>query len=171
MNCPNCGADLPEGAQFCSICQQPIAGPAGASVNDQLFNAAPTYDAAPKKKTPVVGIVIGVVAALAIAFVLVFFVLGARYNGTYMLESMSYGGMTMTASDLGMDDIGLKVSFGKCEFVGGESLGLDAYGKSKIKFTSDSVTITDSDGTEATGDFDGSSFTLEIEGVEMTFSK
>ena len=77
----------------------------------------------------------------------------------------------MTASDLGMEDIGLKVSFGKCEFVGGEALGLDEYGKSKIKFTSDSVTITDSDGTEATGDFDGSSFTLEIDDVEMTFSK
>ena len=78
MNCPNCGADLPEGTQFCSICQQPIVGSAGASVNNQLFNTAPAYDVAPKKKTPVVGIVIGVIAALAIAFVLVFFVLGSK---------------------------------------------------------------------------------------------
>lgn len=168
MNCPSCGADLPEGSAVCNVCQQPIAG--AANVNDSLFNTAPTA-VAPKKKAPVVPIVIGVVAIAVIAFLLVYFVVGARYNGTYMLESMSYSGMTLTAEDLGMEDVGLKVSFGKCEFVGGDDLGLSGYEKSKIKFTSDTVTITDGDGTEATGDFDGDSFTLDITGVEMTFSK
>lgn len=172
MNCPNCGADLPDGSTYCSICATPIQG-SQPNVSDGLFNQSSTPAAAPKKSSPV-GIIIGVVAALVVVFLLGFFVLGGRYNGTYMLDTMSMEGMTITASDLaafGADDVGIKVSFGRCSFVGGESLGLGESGKSKIKFTSDSVTITDSDGTTATGSFDGKSFTIESNGVEMTFTK
>lgn len=177
MNCPNCGADLPEQTEQCPICFTQITGAAGGSVNDALFNnASPVYQPTPKKKVPVLGIAIGVVLAAALAFVLVFFVLGGRYNGTYKFESMSTGGLTFTADDFSsygydMSDVGIKVSFGKAEWVGGDELGLGDYGKSKIKFTSDTVTITDSDGTSVTGDFDGSSFVIEVEGVSMTFSK
>lgn len=159
MNCPNCGADLPEGSSVCSVCSTPI-------------NAAPAYAAEPaKKKPPIVSIVIGVIVVLAAVFCIGFFVLGGKYNGTYYLESMSYAGETLSASDLGMDDVGLKVSFGKCEFVGADSLGLGDSGRSKIKFSGNTVTITDSDGTSISGDFDGDSFTLDASGVEMTFTK
>lgn len=172
MNCPNCGADLPDGSTYCSICATPIQGNQ-PNVSDGLFNQSSAPAATPKKSSPV-GIIIGVVAALVVVFLLGFFVLGGRYNGTYMLDTMSMEGMTISASDLaafGMSDVGIKVSFGRCSFVGGESLGLGESGKSKIKFTSDSVTITDSDGTTATGSFDGKSFTIESSGVEMTFTK
>ncbi|MGN0152444.1 MAG: hypothetical protein ACI39Q_08220 [Wujia sp.] len=174
MNCPNCGADLPEGSTFCSICQSPV-GDAQSAVNDALFNGAPVYAAEPaKKKAPVLGIVIGIVAIVAIAFLLIFFVLGGRYNGTYMLDSMSADGMTITADDLsafGMTNFGIKISFGKCEFVGGEDYGFDEAGTSKIKISGGKVTITDTDGTTATGTFDGDSFTIEESGVSMTFKK
>lgn len=172
MNCPNCGADLPDGSTYCSICATPIQGnqpnAGGAMYSQSGASAVPT-----KKSSPV-GIIIGVVAALVVVFLLGYFVLGGKYNGTYMLDTMSMEGMTFSASDLavfGMSDVGIKVSFGRCSFVGGDSLGLGDSGKSKIKFTSDSVTITDSDGTTATGSFDGKSFTIESSGVEMTFTK
>ncbi len=159
MNCPNCGADLPEGSVVCSVCAAPI-------------NAAPAYVAEPaKKKTPVVAIIIGVIVILAAVFCVGFFVLGGRHNGTYYLESMSYAGDTLSASDLGMDSVGLKVSFGRVEFVGADDLGLGDSGKSKIKFSGDTVTITDSDGTTLSGDFDGDSITLDASGVEMIFTK
>lgn len=171
MNCPNCGADLPEGSTFCSVCQAPINGAATSPVNDALFNAAPTYAAgSAKKKAPVVGIVIGVIVALAALFCIGFFVLGGKHNGTYYLESMSYFGETLSASDLGMDGVGLKVSFGKCEFVGAEDL-IGETGRSKIKFSGDEVTITDADGTTISGEVDGDSLILDASGVEMIFTK
>lgn len=158
MNCPNCGADLPEGSTVCSVCSTPI-------------NTAPAYEAAPaKKKAPVVPIVIAVVVVLA-AVLIGYFVINGKHNGTYYLESMSYAGTTMSASDLGMTDVGIKVSFGRCEFVGGDELGLGDSGRSKIKFSDGTVTITDSDGTSISGDYDGDSFTLNASGVDMTFTK
>ncbi len=169
MNCPNCGADLPEGSTFCSVCQAPING--SAPVNNAMYNAAPAYAAEPaKKKAPVVGIIIGVIVALAALFCIGFFVLGGKHNGTYYLESMSYMGETLYASDLGMEGVGLKVSFGKCEFVGAEDL-LGETGRSKIKFSGDEVTITDTDGTSITGEVDGDSLILDASGVEMIFTK
>lgn len=173
MNCPNCGADLPDGSTYCSICGAPIQGNQ-PNVGNAMFNQSGMPAAAPAKKSSPVGIIIGAVAALVIVFLLGFFVLDGKYNGTYMLESMSMQGFTITEADLdsmGASDVGIKVSFGRCSFVGGESLGLGETGKSKIKFTSDSVTITDSDGTTATGSFDGKSFTIISSGVEMTFTK
>ena len=86
-----------------------------------------------------------------ILFLLIFFVLGGRYNGTYMLDSMSADGMTITADDLsafGMTNFGIKISFGKCEFVGGEDYGFDEAGTSKIKISGGKVTITDTDGLQ-----------------------
>lgn len=93
------------------------------------------------------------------------------YDGIYYLESMSYAGEVMSASELGMEDIGLKVSYGRCEFIGGESVGLANSGSSDIIFSSDTVTIIDSDGATIYGKYDGDAIILDASGVEMIFSR
>lgn len=180
MNCPNCGAALPEGSTYCSICAMPIQ----ESLSDgMMFQRQP---APPRRRTALAGIIISAVVILAVTFLVSFFTLGGRYNGTYMLDpdcryngiymldTVSLGDMIMPASELasyGMSDIGIKVSFGRCSFVGSEALGLGNSGESRITFTDDTVTIIDSDGTTAEGSFDGSSFTIELSGLSMTFAR
>lgn len=180
MNCPNCGAALPDGSTYCPICAMPIQGnqPNGSMMFQQ---PAPS-----RKKAALVGIIISAVVVLAITFLLGFFVLGGRYNGTYMLDpdckyngtymidSVSLGEWTLPASDLasfGMDDIGIKVSFDECSFVGGESLGLDSSDTSRIEFIGDTVIITDNDGTTAEGSLDGNSIIIESDGLLMKFTR
>lgn len=94
-----------------------------------------------------------------------------NHDGIYYLESMSYAGEVMSASELGMEDIGLKVSYGRCEFIGGESVGLANSGSSDIIFSDDTVTIIDSDGSTIYGKYDGDAIILDASGVEMIFSK
>lgn len=197
MNCPNCGAALPDGSTYCSICAMPIQEslsggmmfqeqPSGNMMLQQQTagNMMFQQPVPPRRRTALVGIIISAIVILAVTFLVSFYTLGGRYNGTYMLDpdcryngiymldTVSMDGIAISASELasyGMTDIGIKVSSGRCSLIGNESLGLDNFGESRIKFTDDTVTIIDSDGTKATGSFDGSSFTIESSGVFMTF--
>lgn len=98
MFCPKCGAQLPDGTQFCSECgastesedqgaaqsvpqpTQPFGAPAQQPTYPQQFGdqqpgyAAPVYgQTAVKKKVPVVPIIIGVCSAAIVAFLIVLF--------------------------------------------------------------------------------------------------
>lgn len=179
MNCPNCGTQLPDGTTFCTTCGSALDAQPATNVNDALFNnAAPAYTPAPAKKGKggVIGIIVGVIALLAIAFVLVYFVFNGRYNGTYEFDSMSAFGLTYTREEMedlyGESlDISLKVTFTKCT-LDADALGYSGSGSAKIKFKGDEVTFIDGD-EEMTGTYDSKekSITISAEGVEMKFVK
>lgn len=179
MNCPNCGNQLPDGTTFCTSCgtplgaQQPVQSP-----SDALFNAEPAYTPAPAKKGKgsVIGIIIGVIALLAIAFVVAFFVLGGRYNGTYKFVSATAFGMEMTLADLEAEsgqtmEMSLEVTFGKCT-LNAKAIGLENSGSAKIKIKGDEVTFIDGS-QEMSGSYDSSekSITINADGVELKFIK
>lgn len=178
MNCPNCGTQLPDDATFCDTCGTAIDAQPANNVNDALFNNdTVAYTPAPAKKGKggIIGIIVGVIALLAIAFVVTYFVLGGRYNGTYEFDSMSALGMTYTREEMeelsGESlDMSLKITFTKCtldaDFVGYEE------GSAKIKIKGDEVTFIDDSG-EMTGTYDSAekSITINAKGIEMKFIK
>ena len=181
MNCPNCGSQLTDDTTFCAACGTPITPQSAGSqnVNDALFNSAPAYSStpvAPAKKSNPIGIIVGVIAAVAIIFVLGFFVLGGRYNGTYEFVSMSMFGAEYDIDQLSelygesitMD---LKVTFRTCT-LDMDALGYNDSGKCKIKISGDEVTLTDASET-MTGTYDSAekTITLDVEGIQMVFKK
>ncbi|MDD6326987.1 MAG: zinc ribbon domain-containing protein [Lachnospiraceae bacterium] len=181
MNCPNCGSEFPEGSVMCPVCGNPVASNPTAGYNQPA--PAPSYvEPTPiktKKSSPIVSIVIAVVAVAAI-FLLGFFVLGGRYMGTYKITSVNitgeaYGQVideTYSASDLsalGLEDMALKVTFNnRCRFLNAESYGLT--GPYKFKVSGDKVTITGSDGS-VYGKYENGKISIseEEDGLEVTF--
>lgn len=189
MNCPNCGAYLPDDSTFCDACGTPIAPwqlksaqteqPA-QSVNDALFNAKPVYTSNPvpqkKSNSALKEILIGVAVIAAILFA-GFFVLGGRYNGTYEFESMYADGMEFTAEQLeeisGTSiNMSIKVVFTRC-IVDMDMLGYDETGTAKFRISNNKVTLSNSGKTPLTGTYNSAekSITISADGVEMKFVK
>lgn len=184
MNCPNCGAELPEGSTWCAACGTALGdAQPQASVNDQLFSQTPVtpVEAAVPAKKSSTGIIAAIVAVLVIvaAAAVVFLTVG-KYNGTYKLSEVSAMGMTLSAEDFeefsGQKlDMSLKVSFGKCKLSADMAeLGVEGSGSCKIKIKGDKVTLT-ADGEDLEGTYDSKKKSITIiepeSGVSMTFTK
>ena len=152
MNCPNCGADIPEGELTCPVC--------GSSATDaQPVNMTSTAAPAPKSNK---GVIIGVVAALvaiaAIVVVLVVFVFGgSKPDGHYVCDDMSFGGIEM-ALDINGDKATMSMTM---EF--------DVDGNGEI----DPETESESETQEGTVSIDGDKMTLTFDGESMvaTYNK
>ncbi|MCM1288901.1 MAG: zinc ribbon domain-containing protein [Clostridium sp.] len=181
MNCPNCGAELPEGSTWCAACGNAVdAQQSGGGVNDALFSGAPTgVTAAPAKKSKV-GAIIAVVAVIAVIAVLAVVVVlkGGKYNGTYELSAVSAFGFTYSAEEFealsGQKlDMTLTVKGSKCILSADMAdMGVEGSGSAKITFSGNSVTIEDGS-QEITGTYDSSekTITLSASGVDMVFKK
>ena len=177
MNCPNCGAELPEGSTWCAACGNAVDAQQSGGVNDALFSSSPA--GAPAKKSNV-GAIIAVIAAVVVIAVLavVVFAKGGKYNGTYELSEVSAFGMTYTADEFealsGQKlDMTLTVKGSKCTLSANMSgMGVEGDGTAKIKISGDTVTISDSSQT-ITGKYDSSeqTITLNSQGVDMVFKK
>ncbi|MGN0435330.1 MAG: zinc-ribbon domain-containing protein [Wujia sp.] len=168
MNCPNCGAEIPEGITFCSSCgtsiqSQPSVQPAFD------MGAAPyqtTPSVAPKKKAPI-GAIIGVVVALIAIVCVVFFVIlkGGKYDGEYKLIEMTYMGITYDEATIAQagQELTLTIKGSSCDLEGEAA---------KIKISGDEVEVTDSVGTyKGTYDKSEKTITLDVEGIIMVFKK
>lgn len=177
MNCPNCGAELPEGSTWCAACGNAVDAQQSGGVNDALFSSSPA--GAPAKKSNV-GAIIAVIAAVAVIAVLavVVFMKGGKYNGTYELSEVSVMGMTLTKDEFEQNfgqelDMTITVKGSKCTISANMSgMGVEGDGTAKIKFSGDTVTIEDSSQT-MTGKYDSSAktITLTSQGVDMVFKK
>lgn len=181
MNCPNCGAELPEGSTWCAACGNAIdAQPAGGAA-DSLFSGTPVAEAPAKKSKA--GLIVAVVAIVAVIAVLAVVVIlkGGKHNGTYKLTSLSAYGMEFSVDQFesmaGVKvDMTLTVKGSKCELKvskeTAEAMGSGfTSGTGKIKFDGDKVTI-ESDGTlTGTYDADAKTITLSASGVDMVFTK
>ncbi|MCM1173008.1 MAG: zinc ribbon domain-containing protein [Clostridium sp.] len=177
MNCPNCGAELPEGSTWCAACGNAVdAQQSGGSVNDTLFSSSPASVAAPAKKSNV-GAIIAVVAVIAVIAVLAVVVIlkGGKYNGTYEISEISAGEASFTAEQFealtGQKlDMSLTVKGSKCTI--SADMGVEGSGSAKIKISGSSVTIEDGSQT-ITGTYDSSekTITLSAGGTDMVFKK
>ncbi|MDE6025640.1 MAG: zinc ribbon domain-containing protein [Lachnospiraceae bacterium] len=177
MNCPNCGAELPEGSTWCASCGNAIDSQSSGGASDALFSSTPTASAPAKKSAagPIIAIV-AILAVIAVAAILV--VPKMKYNGTYELSEVSAMGMTWTAADFeemsGQKlDMSLKVSFGKVELSADMAdMGVEGSGTAKIKISGSKVTITENGQTlEGKYDSKAQTITLNAEGVDMVFKK
>lgn len=180
MNCPNCGAELPEGSTWCAACGNAVDSQPAGGASDSLFSGAPAEAPAKKSKA---GVIIAVVAVIAVIAVLAVVVLtrGGKYNGSYKLTSVSTYGMEFTVDQFeamaGVElDMTLTVKGSKCELKVSQATA-DAMGSGftsgtgKIKFDGTTVTI-ESDGTlTGTYDPDAKTITLTESGVDMVFTK
>ncbi len=178
MNCPNCGAELPEGSTWCAACGNAIDAQQSGGAADALFSSSPVE--APAKKKSSVGAIIAVIAVVAVIAVLavVVFMKGGKYNGTYELSEVSAMGMTFTADEFeamsGQKlDMQLTVKGSKCTLSADMAdMGVQGNGSAKIKFSGDTVTIEDG-GQTITGTYDSKekTITLNSQGVDMVFKK
>ena len=170
MNCPSCGADIPEGMVFCSMCgtQIPLSQPQPQpqqtyNVNDALFGGAQSggygspYGAqtspiqpAKKKTGGVVAAIIAIVVIAAAVFAVGFFVLGWRYNGTYKFTKVEVFGMSYTLEDFQKEtgnynyNVSLKMSFGKAT-INASDLGYS--GTARATFKGNKITFKDGSDT------------------------
>lgn len=182
MNCPNCGAEVPAGSVMCPVCGGPVVAQPGLD-----YGAAPTQpqymDLAPRKKQSALpGILIALVAVVAVVLV-GYFLLGGRYVGKYKLVEMTYEedgySETVTSDDLEMSgmNVSLNVGIRTCKFKG---LGQDN-AKYKISIKGEDVTVTASDGTihgsydkenkRITLPFDGALFGMRGVTLTLVFEK
>ncbi|MCM1399544.1 MAG: zinc ribbon domain-containing protein [Clostridium sp.] len=181
MNCPNCGAELPEGSTWCAACGNAIDAPSQGGASDALFSSTPTPTASAPAKKSAAGPIIAVVVILAvIAVAAVLLVPKLKYNGTYELSEISAFGLKFTAEEFEEQagqkiDMSLKVSFGKVELSADMAdMGVEGNGVAKIKFDGDKVIITENDGSSTLeGKYNSSekTITLTAEGVDMVFKK
>lgn len=179
MNCPNCGAELPEGSTWCAACGNAIDAQSSGGAADALFSSSPAAEAPAKKKSSA-GAIIAVIAVIAVVAVLAVVVLmkGGKYNGTYELSEVSAMGMTYSAEEFeqlsGQKlDMTLTVKGSKCTLSANmPGMGVSGDGSAKIKFSGDTVTIEDNSQT-ITGKYDSSAktITLNSQGVDMVFKK
>lgn len=177
MNCPNCGAELPEGSTWCAACGNAVDAQSSGGVNDALFSSSPA--AVPAKKSNV-GAIIAVIAVVAVIAVLAVVVVmkGGKYDGTYELSEVSAFGMTYSVDEFeklaGQKlDMTITVKGSKCTVSANmPGMGVEGDGSAKIKFSGDTVTIEDSSQT-MTGTYDSSAktITLNSQGVDMVFKK
>ncbi|MBQ9199789.1 MAG: zinc ribbon domain-containing protein [Lachnospiraceae bacterium] len=174
MNCPFCGADLPEGSDFCPSCGQVItpeqsqSNQTGFNVNNAIFNGASNTSYQPAAPAPAKksnsGSIIGIVVALLVVVAVGLFIFtNCKYIGNYKFYGMkmTYMGQTMTftASDMGMSSDAAKLSVGlfnraTFDFNGDKSTG-------KLTVKGSDVTLEGSDGT-LYGTFDKSEKTISI---------
>ncbi len=151
MNCPNCGANLPDGTLSCPNCAAPIPSQAGFS-NPMPVNTMPKKS----NKGLIIGIACGAVVVIA-AVILCIVLFSGSQDGTYVNNDFEDYGIDCT----------LTVDGNKCE------LKMSGYGESTsekgtIKFNGKKVTIT-FDGEKSEGTYNKSKKTIEIDG--MTFKK
>lgn len=151
MNCPNCGANLPDGSAFCNFCgtqfQQanPYTNPYNAAPVNQ-YNAAP---AATAKKAPTAAIIAGIVILLAVAAIIVVLVTkGGKsgnkdVDGNYVLYKMDYAGMTYDEDDI---------------------IASTSANERNLKIKGDTVTFN---GASADIEYDGNDFTISDASGEM----
>ena len=169
MNCPSCGADVPEGIVFCSTCgaQIPLSQPQPQpqqtyNVNDALFGGAQNssygspYGASTSTITPAKkntgGVVAAIIAIVVIAVAVItvgFFVLGWRYNGTYKFSKVEILGMSYTVDQFNQEtgqnyDMTLTLSFGKAT-IKADALGYG--GTARASFKGNKVTFKDGSDT------------------------
>lgn len=178
MICPSCGSQLPDGTDFCPNCgsvipaDQQNAAPA-FNPNAAIFNGAasnePVMSSVPAKKSSS-GAIIGIaVAVLVVAALVVYFAINAKYMGTYQIDSMTitYMGETMTlsGSDLGITGDEMKITVGMFNKVTLVSDGQK--GSGKIKFSGDTVELSDSEVT-IKGKYDKKEKTISIPFSEFT---
>lgn len=176
MTCPSCGSQLPDGTDFCPNCGNVIPADSANTApafnpNDVVFSGAnnDSYSSAPAKKNSS-GAIVGIIVAVAvIAFIAVYFVLNGKYMGTYQIDSMiiTYQGETMTlsGSDLGISGDEMKITVGLFNKVTVVSNG--SKGTGKIKFSGDTVTLSDSE-VSFKGKYDKDAKTISIPFSEFT---
>ena len=197
MNCPTCGADVPEGIAFCSSCgaQVPLTPQPQQTynVNDALFGGgqngsygynspygASTSAAQPAKKGAggIIAAIVAIVVIAAAVFAVGFFVLGWRYNGTYEFVKAEAAGMTLTKEDLasysGQNmEMSLKISFGKATLKA-DALGYTGGGSAKVSFKGTKITFKDGSET-MDGEYISSekmiTLTEPTSGVKLYFQK
>ncbi len=177
MICPSCGSQLPDGTDFCSNCgsvipaDQQNAAPS-FNPNDVIFNGASNNQpiaSAPAKKSSSGAIIGIVIAVLVIAALGIYFAINAKYMGTYEIDSMTitYMGETMTlsSSDLGITGSEMQITVGMFNKVTLVSDGQK--GSGKIKFSGNSVELSDSEVT-IKGTYDKDAKTISIPFSEFT---
>lgn len=92
MNCTNCGNEMPMGAAACPYCGTPAP-----MDMQQPYQATSTYAAPAKSNTgKIVGIIVGLLAIVAIAVCLILFVFNKKENanGTYVWNDWASFGLT-----------------------------------------------------------------------------
>ena len=84
--CEKCGAQLEEGAKFCTNCASPVGGSAPAAGNGPAagYNPVPGYNPAPRKSGSgkLIGIIGGAVAAVALIVVVVILLVSGGGHGS-----------------------------------------------------------------------------------------
>lgn len=168
MNCPNCGAQLPDGATFCTACGTPIqqAAPDMYAQPENAY-AQPAYEAAqpaaPKSKKGLIGgIIAGVVVLAAILVVLFVFVLGGgKLDGKYVCKDFAAFGMDMYI-----------------EIDGDKFTMVSAYEDEKeseegtVKVDGDKISLTvDGETLDAKYDKKEKTITISESGISLTFTK
>ena len=176
MTCPSCGSQLPDGTDFCPNCGNVIPADSANTApafnpNDVVFSGAnnDSYSSAPAKNNSS-GAIVGIIVAVAvIAFIAVYFVLNGKYMGTYEIDSMiiTYQGQTQTlsGSELGISGDEMKITVGLFNKVTVVSSG--SKGTGKIKFSGDTVTLSDSE-VSFKGKYDKDAKTISFPFSEFT---
>lgn len=176
MICPSCGSQLPDGTDFCPNCGSVIPADAANAapafnVNDAVFNGASsayTTPSAPAKKSSS-GAIVGIIAAVVVvALLAIYFIMNGKYMGTYQVDSMTitYMGetITLTGADLGISGDEMKITVGMFNKVTVVSDG--SKGSGKIKFSGDTVELSDSQAT-IKGKYDKDAKTISISFTEL----
>lgn len=180
MNCPKCGAVIPEGELTCPICGVAVTETVNETVNetvetvnetvntvnDAVESVAPVVtstmtDEAPKSNKGVIfGVIGALVAIAAIVVVLVVFVFnGGKPDGHYVCDSMAMFGLEMS-----LDIDGDKATMNMTMTYDGETETESEEGT--CKFNGDKVTLTfDGEATDAT--YNKKEQTISISGEDM----
>lgn len=178
MVCQNCGTQLPDGTPSCPTCGAQFMAQPASNPNDALFNQASYTAAAPAKKNNtgmIIGIVVALVAIVAIVLIAGNLLGGSEYDGKYKFTSATSMGMTFTAEQMeemsgDSFDMTLEIKGSKCT-LDAKAMGYDK-ASCKIKFDGDTVTLIDGD-EELVGTYDADAETITItaSGVDMVFTK
>jgi len=183
MTCPFCGANLPDNSDFCDACGTPIASWQSQSNNstnlsDALFNSAPTsgyssgysssYSRTKSSSNSMIKFVC-ILVICAIAFIILYNLLGFKYMGTYELDSVEVNGFEISV-DLFEQTAGQSVDMsikilplGKAK-IDLEGLGQSVKGYSKVKITGETLKISNPDtGFTISGKYDKNSKTITLD--------
>lgn len=190
MNCPCCGAQLPEGITFCANCgndavtynaQQNKQTDVSSNLFSVPIQSAGYSDYSTSKSKSNNGMIAGIIAFVVVVALIVAGLFGftnIRYMGEYKIESFEVSGITMNMDqmDLLISQYGSMLSDTEREnieklkttkidvglFKGTLSMGGKTSEKAKMKIRGDKFTAEFS-GYTMTGEYDKSSKTIIID--------